>query len=155
MDQRIIARRLRQLAGTQRFVIDREPVIEKRKTMMWEDRYVNADGYLFGEAPAQMLVEKPWIIDGAVTCLCAADGEGRNSVWLAKQGLSVTSFDLSPTAVERARRLAAKAGVGIEANVNDWEGWDWSRSFDLVVAVFVQFMGPTARIRQFETLRQA
>ncbi len=122
---------------------------------MWEDRYANAGGYLFGEAPAQMLVENPWMIDGIDTCLCVADGEGRNSVWLATQGLSVTSFDLSPTAVERAHVLAAKTGVQVNAQVSEWESWDWSRSFDLVVAVFVQFMGPEARVRQFETLRQA
>ena len=121
---------------------------------MWEARYANAGGYLFGEAPAQVLVENPWVIDGVNTCLCVADGEGRNSVWLAEQGLSVTSFDLSPTAVERARTLAAKADVRIQAHVSDWEGWDWSQSFDLVVAIFVQFMGPEARVRQFETLRQ-
>ena len=122
---------------------------------MWEARYANASGYLFGEAPAKMLVENPWVKDGADTCLCVADGEGRNGVWLAGQALSVTSFDLSPTAVERARALAAKAGVRINAHVSDWQGWDWSRSFDLVVAVFVQFMGPEARVRQFETLREA
>jgi SAM-dependent methyltransferase len=122
---------------------------------MWEARYANAGGYLFGEEPAQMLVENPWVPDGADTCLCVADGEGRNGVWLAGQGLSVASFDLSPTAVERAQVLAAKSGVGINAYVSDWEGWDWSQSFDLVVAVFVQFMGPEARVRQFETLREA
>jgi SAM-dependent methyltransferase len=122
---------------------------------MWEARYADADGYLFGEAPAQMLIENPWITDGADTCLCVADGEGRNGTWLAGQGLSVTSFDLSPTAVERAHLLATKAGVSIDAHVSDWEGWDWSQSFDLVVAVFVQFMGPEARVRQFETLREA
>lgn len=122
---------------------------------MWEARYANADGYLFGEEPAQMLVENPWVTDGAETCLCVADGEGRNGVWLARQGLSVTSFDLSPTAVERAQVLAAKSGVRINAFVSDWEGWDWSQPFDLVVAVFVQFMGPEARVRQFETLREA
>ena len=122
---------------------------------MWEARYANAGDYLFGEEPAQMLVENPWMTDGADTCLCVADGEGRNGVWLAGQGLSVASFDLSPTAVERAQVLAAKSGVGINAYVSDWEGWDWSQSFDLVVAVFVQFMGPEARVRQFETVREA
>ena len=122
---------------------------------MWEARYANAGSYLFGEEPAQILVENPWVTDGADTCLCVADGEGRNGVWLAEQGLSVASFDLSPTAVERAQVLAAKSGVGINAYVSDWEGWDWSQSFDLVVAAFVQFMGPEARVRQFETLREA
>lgn len=122
---------------------------------MWEARYSKAGGYLFGEAPAQMLVENPWAIGAARTCLCVADGEGRNGVWLAGQGLSVTTFDLSHTAVDRARALAGRAGVALNANVSDWDGWDWSQSYDLVVAVFVQFVGPDARVRQFETLRQA
>ncbi len=122
---------------------------------MWEDRYANAGGYLFGEAPAQMLIENLWIIDGAETCLCVADGEGRNSVWLAKQGLSVTSFDLAPTAVERASALAVRSSTQLDTNVSDWEGWDWSQTFDLVVAIFVQFVGPKERVRQFETLRRA
>lgn len=122
---------------------------------MWEARYANSGGYLFGEEPAQMLVENPWMIVGAETCLCVADGEGRNGVWLADQGLSVASFDSSPTAVDRAQALAKKAGVRINAYVCDWEDWDWSQSFDLVVAVFVQFMSPEARVRQFETMREA
>ena len=122
---------------------------------MWEARYAEAGGYLFGEEPAQMLVENPWVTEGATTCLCVADGEGRNGVWLSRQGLSITSFDLSPTAVERAQVLAKKEGVRINSHVSDWEGWDWSKSFDLVVAVFVQFMGPETRLRQFETLREA
>ena len=136
-------------------MLDRDQVVGQKRPVMWEDRYADAGGYLFGEAPAKVLVENPWVIDGASTCLCVADGEGRNSVWLATHGLSVTSFDLSPTAVERARALAMKAGVQVDAHVSDWEGWDWSQSFDLVVAVFVQFMGPEARVRQFDTLRQA
>jgi len=122
---------------------------------MWEDRYANAGDYLFGEAPAKILIENPWIIDGAKTCLCVADGEGRNSVWLAEQGLSVTSFDVSPTAVERARTLAAQKAVNVGNHLSDWESWDWSQPYDLVVAIFVQFVGPEARVRQFESLRQA
>ena len=122
---------------------------------MWEERDGNTDVYLFGEDPAKVLVENPWTIDGARTCLCVSDGEGRNGVWLAGQGLSVTSFDVSPTAVERSRALANKVGVQDDAHVSDWDGWDWSQSFDLVVAIFVQFMGPEARVRQFEALREA
>lgn len=122
---------------------------------MWEERYAKAGDYLFGEEPAQMLIENPWIADRAKTCLCVADGEGRNGVWLARQGLTVASFDLSRTAVERARALAVKAEVKLESHVSDWESWDWSRSFDLVVAIFIQYADPEARVRQFESLRQS
>ncbi|WP_394787281.1 hypothetical protein [Rhodoferax sp.] len=42
-----------------------------------------------------------------------ADGEGRNSVWLAGQGMNVEAFDISAVGVEKARRLAANAGVAV------------------------------------------
>lgn len=122
---------------------------------MWEDRYAAEGGYLFGTAPAAFLTENPWLTQAGGTALCVADGEGRNSVHLARAGLNVTSFDLSPTAVTRAQALAAQAGVSVEAHVSDWEGWDWTRTFDAVFGIFVQFMGPEARVRQFETLRAA
>jgi 2-polyprenyl-3-methyl-5-hydroxy-6-metoxy-1,4-benzoquinol methylase len=38
--------------------------------------------------------------------LVVADGEGRNSVWLAEQGLITTAFDISPVGVNKARKLA-------------------------------------------------
>jgi cyclopropane fatty-acyl-phospholipid synthase-like methyltransferase len=51
--------------------------------------------------------------------------------------------------------LAEKADVRVDAHTSDWDSWDWSQSFDLVVAVYVQFMSPEGRMRQFETLRRA
>ena len=54
--------------------------------------------------------------------------------------------DFSPVGVDKARRLAAHKGVQVEhleANVNDWD-WD-ARQFDLVAAIFVQFMTPPER----------
>jgi SAM-dependent methyltransferase len=38
-------------------------------------------------------------------------GTGTNAIWLAQQGFDVTGIDISPLAIERARRRAANAGV--------------------------------------------
>ena len=122
---------------------------------MWEERYSTHDDYLFGRAPAHVLRDNRWIVDGAQNALCVADGEGRNSVFLAEQGIEVTSFDLSSTAIERTRALATESGVSVDANVSQWEDWDWSRTFDLVVAIFVQFNGADQLPQQFENLRSA
>ena len=46
-------------------------------------------------------------------------GAGSDAVWLARQGFRVTAIDVSPTAVEIARRKAADAGVRIEFIVAD------------------------------------
>ena len=45
--------------------------------------------------------------------LCAADGEGSNSVWLAEQGLAVQAFDIAETGVTKARELAAERSVAV------------------------------------------
>ncbi|WP_420858550.1 SAM-dependent methyltransferase [Marivivens marinus] len=122
---------------------------------MWEDRYKAEGGYLFGEAPARFLTENPWIVVPKGRCLCVADGEGRNSAWFAGQEMAVSAFDLSPTAVDRARDLAARRGVSVAHHVSTWEGWDWSEQADLVVGIFIQFAGPEARARQFADMAQA
>lgn len=122
---------------------------------MWENRYSKTTDYLFGTAPALFLTENPWLTAGVETALSVADGEGRNSVQLARAGLQVTAFDLSPTAVGRAKALAAKAGVALDTRESDWQGWDWDRQFDLVVGIFIQFMPPAERPAQFASLARA
>lgn len=122
---------------------------------MWEDRYKNSADYLFGKDPAHILRENPWARAGATNALCVGDGEGRNAVFLAECGFEVSSFDLSPTAAQRARALAVAEDVSIDAYVSEWNDWDFSRQFDLVVAVFVQFTGPDERPKQFADLQQA
>ncbi len=123
--------------------------------MSWEDRFQRHEDYLFGRAPAHVLAENPWLWSGAQTALCVADGEGRNGVYLAGQGLRVSSFDVAPTAVDRARALAAEQAVTLDTEVSTWENWDWSATFDLTVAIFVQFMSAADQPRQFANLRSA
>ncbi len=127
----------------------------EKRPGMWEARYAAEPGYLFGTEPARFLTENPFILEGCRSALLVADGEGRNGVHLARRGLQVTSFDLSPTAVARAEALARAAGVAVDARVSTWEDWDWSRPYDLVVAIFVQFADPAFRARQFADLARA
>lgn len=122
---------------------------------MWEERYQSSDGYLFGQAPAVFLTENPWLVMPGGRALCVADGEGRNAVHLARQGMAVTSFDLAPTAVARARALAACSGVRVQAQQSAWQDWDWSQGFDMVVGIFIQFADPAQRLGQFRDIARA
>lgn len=82
-----------------------------------------------------------------------ADGEGRNSVWLAEQGLEVVAFDFSPVAVEKARRLAQSRAVEVCYEVAGVYEWRWPESeFDVVAAIFVQFADPAMRRFVFERM---
>ena len=73
----------------------------------WSARYRDAgDDYLFGTAPNKFLASQAAYFGAGMSVLAVADGEGRNSVWLAEQGCAVTATEISPVALEKAAKLA-------------------------------------------------
>lgn len=111
----------------------------------WNGRF-SAEQYVFGTEPNEFLaMQKSWLKPG-MTALSIADGEGRNSVWLARQGLKVTAFDFTPAGVAKARRLAEQAGVTVDYRQADILQWDWKAAkYDVVAAIFWQFATPGER----------
>jgi cyclopropane fatty-acyl-phospholipid synthase-like methyltransferase len=121
----------------------------------WNSRYDRQD-YLFGEAPNAFLAAQAERLKPGMTALAIADGEGRNGVWLAEQGLTVTTTDIAPRAIEKALALAERRGVTLDARLADLETWTWPHdAFDVVVAVFIQFAPPPLRDRIFERMKAA
>lgn len=121
----------------------------------WNARFA-APGYLFGTGPNAFLAAQRPRLRAGQRALCVADGDGRNSVWLAEQGLQVTAFDFSPVAVEKARALAASRGVSVQYEVASVMDWRWApEEFDVVAAIFVQFADPAMRAFLFERMAQA
>lgn len=120
----------------------------------WDQRY-SAPGYRFGKQPAQFLKRESTRLSGPARILCVADGEGRNSVFLARLGHDVTAFDASPIGVEKARKLADDQGVAPQFHDAGVEDWDWSQTYDVVVAIFVQFAPPDLRDKMFAWMAQA
>jgi SAM-dependent methyltransferase len=115
----------------------------------WNRRFAEA-GFLFGEAPNDWLREHAGIWSPGQRVLCVADGEGRNSVWLAGRGLVVDAFDISDVAVAKAREFAARQGVGVNFSVADCDAYAWpDAAYDGVAAIFVQFADPALRERLF------
>ena len=121
---------------------------------MWDRRYDRPD-YLFGTQPAAFLVQQAHLIPPSSEVLCVADGEGRNSVYLAELGHTVTAFDASEVGVTKARNLAKSKGVEAQFEVSGVEEWDWSRQHDAVIAIFIQFAPPTLRKQIFKNMIQS
>ncbi|WP_018410370.1 SAM-dependent methyltransferase [Methyloversatilis thermotolerans] len=122
----------------------------------WSDRYraVGKD-YLFGTEPNRFLTSQAALIRPGQRALSVADGEGRNAVWLAQQGLDVTAIDLSTVAIEKAETLAAQRGVAVDFVLADALCWIYPEdTFDLVVAIFIQFAAPDERARLFDNLKR-
>lgn len=120
---------------------------------VWDERYAG-EAYHFGTEPSAFLVAQHDKLKPGMRCLAVADGEGRNGVWLAEQGLQVLSVDSSGVAVAKARALAVRRGVEMQVEQADLMQWDWPEGdFDVVVAIFIQFATPALRIRMFERLK--
>src|SRR5260370_7918406 len=76
----------------------------------WQARYATPD-YTFGKEPNEFLARCRPLLPRTGKVLAVADGEGRNGVWLARQGLDVLSIDFSPAAPAKARALAPHHNV--------------------------------------------
>ncbi|WP_278924363.1 class I SAM-dependent methyltransferase [Pseudophaeobacter profundi] len=121
----------------------------------WDDRY-KGSAYFYGTEPTNALLSNAHLFPASARVLCVADGEGRNSVWLAENGYQVTAWDASGVAVEKARKLAAKRGVDVSFSVADAADYDWSAAqYDVVVGIFIQFAAPELRDRMFEGMKIA
>lgn len=123
----------------------------------WSTRFREAgDDYLFGVEPNRWLVRHADALAGCRNVLSVADGEGRNSVWLAEQGFAVTANEISPVALEKAKKLAAGRGVAVRFERADLLSCDWPEaSCDALVAVFIQFVGPVERRAIFTGMKRA
>ena len=121
----------------------------------WNGRFA-AEGFVFGTSPNVFLASQAPRLARGMRALCVADGEGRNSVWLARQGLEVTAFDFSPVGLAKAKKFAERAGVKIDYRLSTTENWNWDeRQYDVVAAIFFQFAAPPERKRIFEGIVRA
>jgi SAM-dependent methyltransferase len=102
---------------------------------MWDERY-GTEEYAYGTNPNEFLAENVnHIPKGKVLSL--AEGEGRNAVFLAKQGYSVTAVDASIVGLNKARKLAEENGVVVEFIHADLADYDLGENrWDGIVSIF-------------------
>lgn len=122
---------------------------------IWDQRYAGEE-YHFGTEPNAFLVSQQHLLKAGANCLAVADGEGRNGVWLAQQGLDVLSVDASPLALAKAQRLASERGVNVRFELADLLQWEWGEArYDVVAGVFIQFVPPVQREAMFASIKRS
>ena len=124
-------------------------------TQFWNERF-DKDEFIFGKEPNEYLVETAArYLKKNDRVLCIADGEGRNGVWLAKQGMQVVGFDASDIALVKAKQFAKDNQVEVEYLFSDTDSFDWqANAYDAVAAIFIQFADPVMRERIFQNVYQ-
>ncbi|MDO8891256.1 MAG: class I SAM-dependent methyltransferase [Sulfurimicrobium sp.] len=122
---------------------------------LWNERFGGAE-YFYGTEPNAFLVSQAPLLQPGQSVLSVADGEGRNGVWLAEQGLNVLAVDFSEKALEKSRRLAASRGVSLQTELVDVHTWNWGENrFDVIVAIFIQFASSGERPALHRAILQA
>jgi len=121
----------------------------------WEERFAVPD-YAFGKEPNYFLSSCKPLLPRPGKSLSVADGEGRNGVWLAEQGLDVVSIDFAPSAQRKAQALAQERGVMVSFLQADVHAWGYPEAaFDVVVEIFTQFSSPAERAMKWAGMRKA
>ena len=102
----------------------------------WNSRYQGRD-LVWTAAPNQFLVaEVVSLVPGRALDLGC--GEGRNSVWLAEQGWTVTAVDFSDVGISKGREMADKRGVEVTWVVEDLNRFEpEDQAFDLVIDFYI------------------
>ncbi len=123
------------------------------KKFFWDQRYADS-AYAYGKKPnvffAEQLVQIP-----VGRILLPAEGEGRNSVFAAKQGWKVDAFDFSHAGMHKAQAFAKAKGVQIEYEVAGADSYTYSQNTFDVVGLFYAHLPPEARRRLHQNCWQA
>jgi trans-aconitate methyltransferase len=110
----------------------------------WDDRYSTAAAA--GDA-VWSIEPNAWIeqVTGTLppgNAIDLAAGEGRNALWLASRGWSVTAVDFSAAGLAIGRKRAATAALDLDWVTADATSWVSPTPVDLVVIAYLQLPAP-------------
>lgn len=105
----------------------------------WDVKF-NTNEYVYGKEPNEFLKEmhKNHPFSGEV--LAIAEGEGRNAVFLAEEGLDVTAWDSSKEGIKKLKNLADERNVHVNTEMVDLNQADWTKNkWDEIVCIYGHF----------------
>ncbi|NDF14348.1 class I SAM-dependent methyltransferase [bacterium] len=112
----------------------------------WDERYSGKD-FVYGKEPNDFLVAREPLIPRGGKVLCLAEGEGRNSVFLAGKGHSVFAVDQSSVGLEKLQGLARERGVHVQTRCEDLAEFSIPRGeYDAIVSIWCH-VPPALRVR--------
>ncbi len=112
------------------------------------DRQYQKDGYFWGTRPSALCLKLLELMPPTkpLKLIDIGCGEGKDAVFMARCGYTVSAFDISDTGVEKTRRLAEAAGVFVDAfkgNINDFR---LEQTYDIIYSSGVfHYMKPELR----------
>lgn len=105
----------------------------------WHTRFQTED-YIYGREPNIFLTEFQKKLKISGDALAIAEGEGRNAVYLAEQGMKVTAWDYAASGLTKTNKLAEERGVVVSTELVDVNEVIWKKDkWDEIVCIFGHF----------------
>ncbi len=105
----------------------------------WNQRYSNPN-FAYGKQPNEFFKSQIQQLPTGSSLLCPAEGEGRNAVFAATQGLHVWAFDQSEQGKNKALLLADEFQTSIHYDVCDAQSAHYSENqFDAIALIYAHF----------------
>ncbi|MDQ1002856.1 hypothetical protein QFZ28_003256 [Neobacillus niacini] len=105
----------------------------------WNIRFQDED-YVYGSEPNVFLADIQIKLQLSGDTLAIAEGEGRNAVFLAEQGMKVTAWDYAESGLSKTKKLADSRGVTVSTELVDLNDVNWEKEkWDQLVCIFGHF----------------
>lgn len=104
--------------------------------IFWNEKF-SREGYLYGENPNEFLASKTNIFKPTSKVLCLGEGEGRNAIYFAKNGFTVTAMDASDIGLSKLHFRSIEEDLKIETICIDLNHWEVFEKFDVIVASYL------------------
>lgn len=120
----------------------------------WNTRF-QAESYVYGKEPNVFLTEMQKKLNLSGDALAIAEGEGRNAVFLAEQGMNVTAWDYAESGLTKTKRLAEERDVKVQTKLVDLNNAIWEKNqWDELICIFGHF--PTElRLKTLQGVKEA
>jgi len=108
-------------------------LLDNRKK--WNFRY-RREGFYLGQAPSSFLadhIQMVLTLSPGRKALDIACGEGRNSIFLARKGFTVTGLDISEEGLVKGEEWAKCEGLKVAFHCVDLESFELMERYDLII----------------------
>ncbi len=103
---------------------------------LWNNKF-SRDGFLYGSEVNSFIKENSHLLEKNSKVLCLGEGEGRNALFLAKQGLHVEALDVSDVGLKKLQNRALDENCAITIRHTLIENWQALHKYDAIISSFM------------------
>jgi len=107
----------------------------------WNQKF-KRDDFLYGQNPNQFIKDNYYLLKPKSKVLCLGEGEGRNAIFLAKNGFDITAIDASDIGLEKLKNSAIQQNCSVKTECLDLDSWKSMEKYDSIICSYLHLEEP-------------